>query len=122
ADKKDHRPCFETADRFIDVADGKDSDSIEAEPFERILERLRHVLDHHDDRRGPGGGGATYLIFEQASSGERQQRAKGAIVVLLIGADQRADGHFLLIPPRASPRALSNRFLAASKMVNCHSR
>src|SRR3982751_6901509 len=58
ADEKNHRTSLKPADRLVDVTDRKDSDAVEPEPFERVLERLGHVLDNDDDRRGAGCGGA----------------------------------------------------------------
>ena len=83
---------------FFDRTNWKDADSIEAQPLEGVLQRLRDSLHHDDDRRCARGRGAAHLIFDQGSAGERQQRAQSAFIVLLISSDQSADRQF------ASPR------------------
>src|SRR5262250_2530900 len=75
-DQKDHRSSLESADCFTNVADREDADAVEPKPFERVLQRLRHPLDHDHDRRRPGRGGTTDLIFEERPARERKQRAK----------------------------------------------
>ena len=118
ADDQDHRAGLEAAHRFLDRADRKYADAIEAQPLERILQRLRDPLHHDDDRRRARGRGAAHLIFDQGSAGERQQRAQAAFIVLLISSDQSADRQFASPRPRIQA-ILSNRFHASSKMVNC---
>ena len=86
-DEQDHRPGFEATDGFLDRADGNDSDAVETQPLERVLQRLGHALDHDDDRRSARGRGAADLIFDERPAGERQQRSKTARIVLLIGSD-----------------------------------
>src|SRR6185503_19964636 len=90
-DEEDHRARLESAHGFADVADREHSDSIEPKAFERILKRLRHSLYDDNDGGSASGGGTAHLIFDERSPGERKQRSKAALIVLLIGADERAE-------------------------------
>lgn len=105
ADQQDRGAGLEPAHRLGHVAHGEDADAVQAKPLERILQRLRNPFDDHDDRSGPRGGGATHLIFEQGAASEWKQGTKAFAVVLLIGADERADGHFRRYPPPLRPTA-----------------
>ena len=118
ANQHDRRACLKAAQRLLHVADWKDADSVEPQPLERILKRLRHALDDDDDGRSPGCRGAANLIFDQGSSGERDQRAEAALIILLIGPDQSADRQSRPSPLPHARQSLSNCFRASSKMVN----
>ena len=50
--------------RLLDVAHREDSDAVEPQPLEGVLEHLRNALDDHDDRGRSGSGGAADLIFD----------------------------------------------------------
>ena len=119
-DQQDHRSGLEAAYRLLHIAYREDCQSVETQPLDRILERLRHALDDDDDRRSARRRRAAHLIFEQSPAGQRKERSNAAGIVLLIGPDQRSKRHCGSPFPALPFTSLSNRFLGRAKMVNCN--
>jgi hypothetical protein len=115
ADEENKGARLEPTQGLVDVGGRPNSDAIETETLEGILEELRYSLDDNDNGRSARCRRAADLIFDERSPSEWEQGSQSAPIIFLIGSDESADGHDLMIPPR--PEALSNRFRGPSKMV-----